>query len=128
MACAFFRKEKEPELLEKVGLQIKLIRSPVSYRMVRCRELLLQEPCHDPDIILADEPTGSLDTQTGEETVKLIKEVAREKLIIMVTHNEEIANRYADRIIKLKDGKIVSDSRPSDDDDPQPELIIKKQV
>ncbi|AFK06346.1 ABC-type antimicrobial peptide transport system, ATPase component [Mesotoga prima MesG1.Ag.4.2] len=121
-------KEKRAiELLEKVGLADQAHKRPCQLSNGQMQRVAIARAlANDPDIILADEPTGSLDTQTGEETVKLIKEVARGKLIIMVTHNEEIANRYADRIIKLKDGKIVSDSRPSDDDDPQPELIIKK--
>ena len=64
----------------------------------------------DPEIILADEPTGALDTKTGEQILELFCELARTKTVIVVTHNEELANRYGDRIIRMSDGRVVSDS------------------
>ncbi len=67
---------------------------------------------NDPDIILADEPTGSLDSETSMQILNLLKEVAKDKLVIMVTHNPELAKKYSTRIVKLKDGKIISDSNP----------------
>lgn len=71
---------------------------------------------NDPDIILADEPTGALDTATSVDIMNLIKEVAKDKLVIMVTHNPELAHEYADRIVEFKDGNIISDSNPFEDD------------
>ena len=65
---------------------------------------------NDPDILLADEPTGALDSDTSTQIMKLLKKVAKEKLVIMVTHNPDIAYEYSNRIIKLKDGKIIDDS------------------
>lgn len=67
---------------------------------------------NDPDIILADEPTGALDSETSKQILNLIKEIAKDKLVIMVTHNAELAEQYATRIIKLKDGEIIHDSNP----------------
>ena len=68
---------------------------------------------NDPDIILADEPTGALDTDTSRQIMELIREIAKDKLVIMVTHNPELAEEYADRIIKFRDGEVTSDSNPT---------------
>ena len=62
---------------------------------------------NDPDILLCDEPTGALDSETSVQIMKLIQELSNEKLVIMVTHNPELANQYADRIIEFKDGRIL---------------------
>lgn len=67
---------------------------------------------NNPDIILADEPTGALDSNTSIQIMNLIKEIAKDKLVIMVTHNPELANAYANRIIEMKDGEVISDSNP----------------
>ena len=67
---------------------------------------------NDPEILLADEPTGALDSETSKEVMKKLKEKAKEKLVIMVTHNPELAMDYSNRIVKLKDGQIVDDSNP----------------
>lgn len=69
---------------------------------------------NDPDILLADEPTGALDSETSIQVMNLLKEIAKDKLVIMVTHNPELANLYSTRIVKLLDGKIVDDSNPFD--------------
>ena len=69
---------------------------------------------NDPDILLADEPTGALDSETSVQIMELLKKIAKNKLVIMVTHNPELANEYSNRIIKLKDGKIISDTNPYD--------------
>ena len=66
----------------------------------------------DPDIILADEPTGALDSKTSQQIMKLIKEISKDKLVIMVTHNRQLAEEYSTRIVELKDGKLISDSNP----------------
>ena len=67
---------------------------------------------NDPEILLADEPTGALDSETSVQVMELLKEVARDRLVVMVTHNPELAHEYATRIVNLKDGKIRSDSDP----------------
>ena len=69
---------------------------------------------NDPDILLADEPTGALDSETSVQIMNLLKQIADKKLVIMVTHNPELADEYATRIITLRDGKITSDSDPYD--------------
>ena len=72
---------------------------------------------NDPDILLADEPTGALDSETSVQIMELLKEIAEEKLVIMVTHNPELADKYSTRIVKLLDGKIIDDSAPFSDED-----------
>lgn len=67
---------------------------------------------NDPDILLCDEPTGALDTETSVQIMNLIQELSKEKLVIMVTHNPTLANEYADRIIEFSDGRIMNDSHP----------------
>lgn len=67
---------------------------------------------NDPDILLADEPTGALDSETSLQVMELLNEVANDRLVIMVTHNPELAEKYATRTVKLSDGKIISDSKP----------------
>ena len=67
---------------------------------------------NDPDIVLADEPTGALDTETGIQVMELLKEIARDRLVVMVTHNPELAEQYATRIVRLRDGRIVDDTDP----------------
>ena len=69
---------------------------------------------NEPDIILADEPTGALDSVSGVQVMELLKEISSERLVIMVTHNEQLAREYATRIIDLKDGIVASDSNPSE--------------
>lgn len=75
---------------------------------------------NNPKILLADEPTGALDSETGLQVMELLKEVARDRLVVMVTHNPELAELYANRIVKLKDGKIIGDSNPFDLSEEQP--------
>ena len=67
---------------------------------------------NNPDILLADEPTGALDTVTSVQIMELLKEIAKDKLVIMVTHNPDLANEYSTRIIKILDGKIIDDTNP----------------
>ena len=67
---------------------------------------------NDPDILLADEPTGALDSETSVQIMELLKEIASDKLVVMVTHNPELAERYSTRIVKLLDGQIMGDSDP----------------
>ena len=72
---------------------------------------------NNPDIILADEPTGALDSETSVQIMELLKEISKDKLIVMVTHNPELAYEYSNRIIKFKDGKVIDDSNPFEPDD-----------
>ena len=82
---------------------------------------------NNPDIILADEPTGALDTKTSQQIMDLIKEISQDKLVIMVTHNKELAEKYSTRIVQLKDGKLTKDSNPVESEEKaQKEFIIKK--
>jgi len=71
---------------------------------------------NDPDILLADEPTGALDTKTSVPIMEILKEISKDRLIIMVTHNSQLAEKYASRLIRLLDGKIVSDDNPYEGD------------
>lgn len=106
-------KKRAIEVLDRVGLKDHIHKRPnqlsggQSQRVAIARAL-----ANNPDVILADEPTGSLDSETSIQILDLIKEIAKNKLVIMVTHDSEMAYRYASRIIKLKDGKIVDDSNP----------------
>ena len=72
---------------------------------------------NNPDILLADEPTGALDSETGTQVMELLKKVAKDRLVIMVTHNAELAEQYATRIVKLHDGQISSDTNPVSNDE-----------
>ena len=82
---------------------------------------------NNPDIILADEPTGALDSKTSEQIMDLLLSVAKDKLVIMVTHNPELANEYSNRIIKLSDGKVVSDSNPYNGSENTADKMLKKE-
>lgn len=110
------RKEKSLEVLEKVGLADQVSKRPnqlsggQQQRVAIARALV-----NDPNIILADEPTGSLDTNTSKQIMDLLKEIAKERLVIMVTHNNKLAVDYSTRLIKLLDGKVIDDSNDSED-------------
>ncbi len=111
------RIKRATEVLDKVGLLDHIHKRPnqlsggQSQRVAIARAL-----ANNPEIILADEPTGSLDSETSIQIMELIKEIAKEKLVILVTHDSELAKKCAARLIKLKDGKIISDSKPVDED------------
>ena len=77
---------------------------------------------NNPDIILADEPTGALDTETSIQVMEILKNISKDKLIIMVTHNPELAYKYSDRIIKMKDGVILEDNAPINEEDEEPQI------
>ena len=107
------RRRRATEALTKVGLgdQIKKKPNQMSGGQVQ-RVAIARALVNDPDILLADEPTGALDTETSVAVMELLKEVAKDKLVIMVTHNPDLAEKYATRIVRLLDGKIISDSMP----------------
>ncbi len=105
--------EKALEVLEEVGLKDHLHKKPNQLSGGQMQRVAIARAlANDPDIILADEPTGALDTATSEQIMELIKEIAADKLVVMVTHNPELAQQYADRIVKFKDGSLVDDSNP----------------
>ena len=105
------RIKKAKETLEKVGLKEHINKKPNQLSGGQMQRVAIARALvNDPDILLADEPTGALDTATSKEIMKLLKEIANEKLVIMVTHNPELAEKYSTRIISIKDGKIINDT------------------
>ena len=107
------RRKKAKEVLEKVGLVEHMHKKPNQLSGGQMQRVAIARAlANDPDIILADEPTGALDSVTSVQIMELIKEIAKDKLVIMVTHNGELAEEYANRIIKFKDGSLVDDSNP----------------
>ncbi len=112
------RRRRAVEALEKVGLADKLNNRPnqlsggQAQRVAIARALI-----NDPEIVLADEPTGALDSKTSVQIMELLKEISKEKLVIMVTHNPELAEQYSTRIIRLLDGVIIDDTMPYDGDE-----------
>ena len=105
------KRSKALEVLERVGLKDHIHKKPNQLSGGQMQRVAIARAlANDPDIILADEPTGALDTKTSVQIMELIKDIAKDKLVIMVTHNPELAHDYADRIIEFKDGNIVSDS------------------
>ena len=109
------RTRRAKEALTRVGLgdQIKKKPNQLSGGQMQ-RVAIARALVNDPEILLADEPTGALDTDTSVQIMDILREVAKDRLVIMVTHNPELAERYSTRIIKLIDGRIVSDSMPYD--------------
>lgn len=105
------KREKALEVLERVGLKDHVHKKPNQLSGGQMQRVAIARAlANNPDIILADEPTGALDTKTSIQIMELIKDIAKDKLVIMVTHNPELAHDYADRIIEFRDGNIVSDS------------------
>jgi putative ABC transport system permease protein len=107
------KRKKALDLLERVGLRDHVHKKPNQLSGGQMQRVAIARAlANDPDVILADEPTGALDSETSIQIMDLIKEIAIDKLVIMVTHNSKLAQRYADRIIELKDGRVISDSNP----------------
>ena len=105
------RKERAQEALEQVGLGEQIHKKPNQLSGGQMQRVAIARALvNDPDILLADEPTGALDSDTSVQVMELLKDVAKDRLVVMVTHNPELAYEYATRIVKLKDGKIISDS------------------
>ena len=104
------RRERAIELLKKVGLENHINHKPSELSGgQKQRVAIARSLANDPDIILADEPTGALDKKTGLQIMQLITSIAKEKLVIMVTHNNDLAKEYSNRIVKVRDGRIESD-------------------
>ena len=109
------RRKRAIAALEKVGLKDQLNKKPNQMSGGQMQRVAIARALiNDPEILLADEPTGALDSETSEQIMALLKEVASDRLVIMVTHNPELAERYSTRIIKILDGKIIDDSNPYD--------------
>ena len=112
------RRKRAKEVLEKVGLGDQIYKKPNQMSGGQMQRVAIARALiNDPDILLADEPTGALDSETSVQIMELLKEIAEEKLVIMVTHNPELADKYSTRIVKLLDGKIIDDSAPFSDED-----------
>lgn len=109
------RRRRAKEALEKVGLGNQLNKRPNQMSGGQMQRVAIARALvNDPDILLADEPTGALDSETSIQIMELVKEIAKDRLVIMVTHNPELAEKYSTRIVKLLDGHIVGDSDPFD--------------
>ena len=109
------RRRRAAEALKKVGLGDQLKKKPNQMSGGQMQRVAIARALvNDPDILLADEPTGALDTATSIQIMDLLKEIAKDKLVIMVTHNPELAEQYSTRIVKLLDGKVIGDTDPFD--------------
>mgnify|MGYP002543390687 FL=1 len=111
------RRERAVKVLEKVGLGDQLNKKPNQMSGGQMQRVAIARALiNDPDILLADEPTGALDSETSVQIMELLKEIAKDKLVIMVTHNPDLAERYSTRIVRLLDGEIKGDTNPFDPD------------
>lgn len=112
------RKARAKKALEAVGLGDQLKKKPSEMSGGQMQRVAIARAIvNDPDIVLADEPTGALDSETSVAVMEILKEISKSKLVIMVTHNPELAEKYSTRIVKMLDGEIISDSdRPNDDE------------
>ena len=118
------RRRRAAEALEKVGLADQIHKRPNQLSGGQMQRVAIARALvNDPDILLADEPTGALDSETSVQVMDLLAEIAREKLVIMVTHNPELAERYATRTIRLLDGRVVDDSAPFDGREEKPRRV-----
>ena len=121
------KKKKALEVLERVGLTEHIHKNPTQLSGGQMQRVAIARALtNDPDIILADEPTGALDTKTSVQIMDLIKEVSKDKLVVMVTHNPDLAHEYADRVIEFKDGNIISDSNPHKGEAEDEDYKLKK--
>jgi len=112
------RRARAKKALEAVGLGDQLHKKPNQMSGGQMQRVAIARALiNDPDILLADEPTGALDSETSVQVMELLKEVAKDRLVVMVTHNPELAEEYANRIVKLRDGKIIGDTNPFEVDE-----------
>lgn len=121
------RTKRAKQALDKVGLKGQYNKKPNQLSGGQCQRVAIARALvNDPEILLADEPTGALDSETSVQIMNLIQEIAQQCLVIMVTHNPELANKYSTRIIRLLDGNVVSDSNPFDQNLQNSTKIAKK--
>jgi len=107
------RRRRATEALQKVGLGDQLRKKPNQMSGGQMQRVAIARALvNDPDILLADEPTGALDSETSLQVMEILRQISQDKLVIMVTHNPDLADQYAGRIIRLLDGRVISDSRP----------------
>jgi len=112
------RRKRAKEALEKVGLGNQLRKKPAQLSGGQMQRVAIARAIvNNPDIILADEPTGALDTETSVQVMDILKEIAKDRLVIMVTHNPDLAEKYSTRIVKMLDGRIINDSMPLTDEE-----------
>jgi len=112
------RRKRAIEALKKVGLENQIHKKPTQMSGGQMQRVAIARALiNDPDILLADEPTGALDTETSVQIMELLKEISKDKLIIMVTHNPDLAETYSNRIIRCLDGEVISDSNPFEPDE-----------
>ena len=107
------RRARAREALERVGLKDQMRKRPAEMSGGQMQRVAIARAIvNNPDIILADEPTGALDTETSIQVMDILKEIARDRLVIMVTHNPDLAERYSTRILRMLDGKVTDDTMP----------------
>ncbi len=112
------RKRRAIEALEKVGLKDQIKKKPAEMSGGQMQRVAIARAIvNNPDIILADEPTGALDTETSVQVMEILKEISADRLVIMVTHNPELAEKYSTRIVRMLDGRITADSMPLTDEE-----------
>ena len=123
------RRRRATEALIKVGLGDQLKKKPSQMSGGQMQRVAIARAIvNDPDILLADEPTGALDTTTSVQIMEILKEIAKDKLVIMVTHNPELAEQYSTRIVRLRDGQIIDDSMPFEAPAAAEEVVRKTTV
>ncbi len=115
------RRKRAREALEQVGLAEHIHKRPNQLSGGQMQRVAIARALvNDPHIVLADEPTGALDSETSVQIMELLKEVARDRLVVMVTHNPDLAEQYATRIVRLKDGSVIDDTRPVTEEEIDP--------
>lgn len=123
------RKQRAISVLEKVGLGDHIHKKPNQMSGGQMQRVAIARALiNNPDILLADEPTGALDSETSVQIMELLKEIAKDKLVIMVTHNPELAEEYSTRIVKLRDGQITDDSNPYTEQETPAESKKRKKI
>ena len=125
------RRARATEALRQVGLGDQIHKKPNQMSGGQMQRVAIARALvNNPDILLADEPTGALDTQTSVQIMDLLKEVAKDRLVIMVTHNPELADEYATRIVRLRDGQVISDSNPiiEEKEETEPTPVAEKKA
>ena len=107
------RRKRAKDALKKVGLEQHINKKPSQLSGGQMQRVAIARALvNDPEILLADEPTGALDSETSNQVMDILKEVAKDRLVIMVTHNPDLAEKYSTRIVRLKDGHIIDDTNP----------------
>ena len=121
------RRKRAKEALEQVGLGDQLRKRPNQMSGGQMQRVAIARAIvNNPDIILADEPTGALDTQTSLQVMDILREIAKDRLVIMVTHNPDLANEYASRIVRVVDGKVIDDTAPLTEEEVEKERAAEK--